>query len=160
MSINSHLEAPAIHERPINERVQKVLDYCKDHPDSSWKTFMNDTGVKISDAYYYMIRKGRCSPVYNKAEPGGTSRVRFHGHGLFQKSAVETAPMNGKRPGRKPRQAVYISLFSTSSAGMTDEHKSVMKQLLDQINDVKGTSFEIVEHPDLQELEIREQGRF
>jgi hypothetical protein len=40
-----------------NSRLAKVKAYVDAHPNSTWSAFNKATGIKISDAYYYMIRR-------------------------------------------------------------------------------------------------------
>jgi hypothetical protein len=41
----------------LTEKQKIVMDYLKDHPDTPHTQFIKDTGVSISDAMYYMIRR-------------------------------------------------------------------------------------------------------
>ena len=61
---------------------------------------------------------------------------------------------------RRPKQFIYLNLFSTSSVGMTKNTKNLLKSFIDHFNAVKNTRLEVIEHPKQRELEIRELGKF
>jgi hypothetical protein len=115
-----------------DEQRKKLKEYVKEHPEDTHKDFMKKCkGVKISDAYYYMVRRDVNGPSRNSSGP------KTH---------------------RKPK-GLYLTVWSHPSEKVSADCKAILIDFLTTLNDSTRGRFELIELKDPAQIEIREATR-
>lgn len=104
--------------------------FIEKNPGVSYSKFLKMSNIKVSDCYYYSIRK----QISNTAAP------------------------KEKRSYHKSGSNIFVNLTSIPAKDLSDQTKNILFEVIKSINFVKRTRIEIIENLKDNTLEFREPG--
>jgi len=118
----------------------KLKDYIKNNPSKTYSEFRKDLNVQISDAYYYYVRRD----IHGKSKSPKASKQKTEK--IFRSYSRHISPL-------------YMTIWTYPTEKTTPQTIEVLKNLIDSLNKIKRTRWDIVELKDPSVIEIRERSK-